>query len=704
MSSSNNVNELTSAQDLPTKSSYGEVDVLAINTLRALSIDASFKANSGHPGAPMGMAPFAHVLFQKMHFNSRTNKNWINRDRFVLSNGHACSLLYALLHLYDYDLSLDDLKNFRQLGSKTCGHPEAHITPGVEVTTGPLGQGFANAVGLAIAQAHMAALYNRPELELFSNRTFVVFGDGCAMEGVASEAASLAGHLQLGNLVALYDDNHVCIDGDINSTFTEDVMKRFEAYGWHTQHVEDGNTDLDAISNAIDAAIAVKNKPSMIKITTTIGFGSLLQGTGGVHGSPLKAADIEQFKKKADISQEAFHVPESVRSLYHGYAAEGAKMEDQWQKLLESYQSQEPKLHAELIRRLRGELPANWKDTLPTYESTDAGIASRKLSESVLSALEKNLPELVSGSADLTSSNLTRWNNATDFQASNTGIGHPKGRYLRWGVREHAMGAAMNGIAAYGANLIPCAGTFLNFVSYAAGAVRLSALGRLRVIWVATHDSIALGEDGPTHQPIETMAHFRAMPNLHVWRPADGNETSAAYLSALAAAHTPSILALTRQPMPQLQASSIETASKGGYAVRNSDNSAITLVSTGSEVTICLEAAKILEKEHSIAVRVVSMPCMEVFDAQPMDYRLSILPPGQPILSVEAASTQGWDKYSHVQFGINRFGESAPCNDVFELFQMTPTGVVERAIKTIEFFGDSKSLRSPLERPFEQIV
>ena len=696
--------ELRSAQDLPVRSDFDETDVLAINALRALSIDASFKAKSGHPGAPMGMAPLMHVLFKKMRFNAATNKTWIDRDRFVLSNGHACSLLCAILHLYNYDISLDDLKRFRQMHSKTCGHPEAHVTPGVEVTTGPLGQGFANAVGLAIAQAHMAATYNRPGFDLFSNRTFVVFGDGCAMEGAASEAASLAGHLQLGNLIALYDDNHVCIDGDTNSTFTEDVLKRFESYGWHTQHVQDGNKDLDAISRAIDAAVAVKDRPSVIKITTTIGFGSLLQGTGGVHGSPLKADDIKQFKEKAGIPSEPFHVTQAVRDQYEDHARRGAHLEAEWQHVFEDYHKQEPDLHAQLVRRLARKLPLDWRKDLPRYSSSDEGIASRKLSESVLSKIEKTLPELVSGSADLTSSNLTRWKSATDFQASGTGIGQPEGRYLRWGVREHAMGAAMNGIAAYGANLIPAAGTFLNFVSYAAGAVRLSALGRLRVIWIATHDSIALGEDGPTHQPIETLAHFRAMPNLHVWRPADGNEMSAAYAVALEAEGTPSILALTRQPMPQLQQSSVEIASRGGYTVLMAENHSITLVSTGSEVSVCLEAVKLLRKENGVRARVVSMPCMEVFDAQSLAYRTSVLPAGTPIMSVEAASTQGWDKYTHVQFGINRFGESAPCDEVFELFEMTAAGVAERSLKTIEFYKGVKELKSPLERPFEQIV
>lgn len=684
-------------------SHYGLNDQVAINTLRALSIDASFKANSGHPGAPMGLAPIAHVLFGLMNFNPETKKDWINRDRFVLSNGHACSLLYSLLHLYGY-LSLEDLKGFRQLGSKTPGHPESHDTPGVEVTTGPLGQGFANAVGLAIAQAHMAARYNRPGFELFSNYTFVIFGDGCAMEGVAAEAASLAGHLQLGRLIAIYDDNHVCIDGNINSAFTEDVSKRFEAYGWHTQHVTNGNTDLDAMRNAIQAAMADLERPSMIKITTTIGYGSEKEGTAAVHGSPLAADDIGQFKKKFAIDPEPFHVPQRVYDMYREHAREGKAAEVEWNKLFQSYAAEHSHLSIELSRRLQNELPKDWHQKLPTYNSNDLPLASRKLSEILLSSIQSVLPEIISGSADLTSSNLTRWNGAVDFQATSSGIGKESGRYLRWGVREHAMGAAMNGISAYGANLIPCGGTFLNFVSYAAGAVRLSALGRHRVIWIATHDSIALGEDGPTHQPIETLAHFRAMPNINVWRPADGNETSAAYFTAIASRETPSIIALTRQALPHLHTSSVEKASRGGYVVLENSNAAVTLVSTGSEVSLCLDASALLETEHKVETRVISLPCWEVFQNQPKSYQLSVFQGSIPIMSVEPSSTQGWEKFSHVQFGINSFGASGSCKDVYEKFEMTAEGIASRVLKTIAFFQDASNLRSPIETPFANVA
>ena len=504
----------------PTMSS---IDKNSINTLRALSIDASFKAGSGHPGAPLGMTPLFHVLFQQMRLNPKTDRTWINRDRFVLSNGHACSLLYSMLHLLGYPISVDDLKYFRQLGSITPGHPESHITPGVEVTTGPLGQGFASAVGLAIAQAHLAARFNKPGFPLFSNHTYVVFGDGCAMEGIASEAASLAGHLKLENLIAIYDDNQICIDGSTDATFTEDVTKRFESYGWRVLTISDGDHHITAIADALRQAKDGRGRPTMIKVRTTIGYGSTLQGTAACHGSPLTAKDIEQFRRAFNIPTEPFTVGGDVKEFWGDVVSEGIGLEAQWQELFRQYASVHPALFEELDRRMQGKMPPNWMDLLPRDEQCDQVAAGRKYSQNVLERIHSRLPELISGSADLTSSNLTRWTNVTDFQGDLLPkLGNRTGRYLRWGVREHAMGAAMNGIAAYGANLVPIGGTFLNFVSYAAGAVRIAALSGLRVIWIATHDSIALGEDGPTHQPIETLAHFRAMPNINVWRPADG--------------------------------------------------------------------------------------------------------------------------------------------------------------------------------------
>ncbi|KAG2415187.1 transketolase 1 [Aspergillus terreus] len=682
---------------------YSDLDQLAINTIRILAVDATFKANSGHPGAPMGMAPVAHVLFNKfMNFNPQ-NPDWANRDRFVLSNGHGCMLQYALLHLFGYKVSLDDLKNFRQLDSITPGHPEAHDTPGVEVTTGPLGQGFSNAVGLAIAQAQVGATFNKPGYNLFDNYTYTFFGDGCAMEGIASEAASMAGHLKLGNLIAIYDDNHISIDGDTKCAFTEDVTKRFESYGWHTVWVKDGDNDLEAIEAAIKEAQSVKDKPSMIRLTTTIGFGSKLQGTGGVHGNPLKADDCQGVKQRFGFDpNQSFVVPQQVYDLYAKHAAEGAAKEQAWNQLLQKYTAEFKTEGAELTRRLAGKLPEGWEKSLPTYKPSDAAVATRKLSEAVLEKIHDVVPELLSGSADLTGSNNTRWKNAVDFQPPEYGIGDWSGRYLRYGVREHAMAAVMNGLAAYGL-VIPAGGTFLNFVSYAAGAVRLSALSRVRTIYVATHDSIGLGEDGPTHQPVETLAHFRALPNCMVWRPADGNETSAAYYSALTSKHTPSILALTRQNLPQLELSSIEAALKGAYPVVEVPNAAITLISTGSEVSICIDAATYLKEKHGVNARVVSVPCFEVFDAQDKAYKLQVIPDGIPVMSVEALSTMGWERYSHEQFGLNRFGASGPYKEVYKKFEFTPEGISKRALATIDFYK-GQPVRSPINRAFQQIL
>ncbi|KAK7943741.1 transketolase [Apiospora aurea] len=683
---------------------YTETDWRAINTIRTLAADATFHSNSGHPGAPMGMAPVAHVLFNNfMKFNPK-NPKWLNRDRFVLSNGHGCMLQYALLHLYGYELSIDDLKKFRSVDSITPGHPEAHDTPGIEVTTGPLGQGISNAVGLAIAQAHTAATFNEDGFPIVDNYTYTFMGDGCLMEGVSGEASSLAGHLQLGNLIAIYDDNHISIDGDTNVAFTEDTIKRYEAYGWHVVVVDDGDNDLEGIAAAIKKCQEVKDKPSMIKLRTTIGFGSLNQGTHGVHGSPLKADDIKQLKQKFGFNPEqSFAVPQEVYDLYNKHAAEGAAAEEEWNKMFAKYGEKHQAKHADLVRRQKGELPEGWEKNLPTYTPSDSAVASRKLSEIVLQKIHEVLPELVGGSADLTGSNLTRWKEAVDFQPPATGLGDYSGRYIRYGVREHGMGAIMNGLAAYG-TIVPYGGTFLNFVSYAAGAVRLSALSQIRAIWVATHDSIGLGEDGPTHQPIETLAHFRALPNCMVWRPADGNETSAAYYVALTSKHTPSIIALSRQNLPQLEGSTIANATKGGYVLHEVEGADVTLVSTGSEVCICVDAVKYLKEKHNIKARIVSMPCFEVFDAQSKEYRLSVLPDGIPSLSVEVMSTMGWERYTHEQFGINRFGASGAYKDVYEKFEFTPEGISKRAVATVDFWKSVPNVRSPINRAFQQLI
>lgn len=517
------------------------------------------------------------------------------------------------------------------------------------------------------------------------------------MEGVASEAASLAGHLQLGNLIAIYDDNSISIDGDTACSFTEDVEQRFLSYGWHVLHVLNGDSDLEGMYKAITEAHKVTDKPTLIRLKTTIGFGSQNQGKASTHGSPLKPDDIKHVKKTFGMDPEqSFVVPEDIYSAYKEIAQRGAKAEADWNQLFGEYGKKFGKEHDEIARRISGKLPEGWQKALPTYTPSDPAVASRKLSETVLSKLSDAIPELLGGSADLTGSNLTRWSSAVDFQHPSTKLGDYSGRYIRYGVREHAMGAIMNGLHAYGFH-IPTAGTFLNFVSYALGAVRLSALSHFRVIWVATHDSIGLGEDGPTHQPIETAISLRAIPNLMFWRPADGNETSAAYLVAIESSKTPSVLALSRQNLPQLEGSSIEKAARGGYTLVDTPNADITLVSTGSEVALCVETvAKLAEK--NIKARVVSMPCFLVFDKQDKAYRESVLPSGHPILSVEVYSSLGWSKYAHVHHSIDTFGASAPAKDVYKKYGFEAAPIAEKAAKIVDYY---KKAGTPLVSPIE---
>ncbi|KAG0356909.1 Transketolase [Gamsiella multidivaricata] len=663
---------------------FTDNDTKAINTIRVLAADMVFKSQSGHPGAPMGCAPMAHLLFSRfMNYNPK-NPLWPNRDRFVLSNGHACALQYILLHLTGYPTTMDDLKQFRQLNSKTPGHPESHVTVGIEVTTGPLGQGFGNSVGLAIGEAHMAATFNRPGFELFNNYTYVFLGDGCMQEGVASEAASLAGHLQLGKLIALYDDNHVSIDGDTNVSFTEDVPKRFEAYGWHVQVVDDGNSDLIGLTRAIEEAKKVTDKPSLIKVRTIIGFGSLNEGTEKVHGSSLKEDDITQLKKAFGFNpDEKFVVPQATYDLYHTKAAKGAKVNDEWNELFEKYKSAHPELGAQLKRRLENNLPEGWAKALPRYTPADKATATRKLSEAVLNKITGVIPELL---------------DAVDFQPESTGLGNYAGRYFRFGVREHGMAAAMNGMNAYG-GIIPAGATFLNFISYASGAVRLAALSGHQVIYIMTHDSIGLGEDGPTHQPIETMATIRATPHLVDLRPADGNETSGAYLFAIEAKTRPCVLSLTRQDLPQLEGSSVEKTLKGGYVLQEVEGADVTLVGTGSEVSLCVESAKLL-KEQGIKARVVSMPSTKLFDEQPFEYRASVLIDGVPAVSVEALSTFGWSRYAHESIGIDTFGASGPWKDVYKHFGMVPDVVAGKVKKAVDFYKKEGSVPSLVRKYF----
>jgi len=655
------------------------LEELCINSIRFLAIDAVEKAQSGHPGLPMGAAPMTFVVWDRfMRYNPK-NPKWFNRDRFVLSAGHGCMLQYALLYLTGYDsVTLDEIKNFRQWGSKTPGHPENHITPGIEVTTGPLGQGIANAVGLAIAEAHLAGKFNKPDCKLVDHYTYVILGDGCNMEGISGEACSLAGHLGLGKLIALYDDNHISIDGSTDLAFTEDVNKRFEAYGWHVQHVEDGNTDLEAIAKAIEAAKAVTDKPSLIKVTTTIGYGSPNKAnTAGVHGAALGGDEIQATRENLGWEYEPFVVPEDALKHLRQAVERGANYEAEWQEVLAQYKAKYSEEAAEFERITSGKLPQGWDKALPTYTPEDKAQGTRKFSEATLNALAPVLPELIGGSADLTHSNNTYIKVSGDFQK-----GQYENRNIRFGVREHGMGAICNGIALHSSGLIPYGATFLVFTDYMRNAIRLSALSEAGAVWIMTHDSIGLGEDGPTHQPVEHIASLRAIPNLIVIRPADGNETSGAYKVAIENRHTPTLLALSRQNLPNLAGSSIEGTTKGAYILSDSEGSPdLILIGTGSETQLCVQAAEQLRGEGK-KVRVVSMPSWELFEAQTAEYKESVLPKGvKKRLAVEAGITMGWCRYvgdEGAVIGIDTFGASAPGKVVLEKFGITVDNVVAK--------------------------
>jgi len=658
------------------------LEALCVNSIRFLAVDAVEKSKSGHPGLPMGAAPMAFVLWdQFMRFNPK-NPQWFNRDRFVLSAGHGCMLQYALMYLVGYDsVTLDDIKSFRQWGSRTPGHPENFETPGVEVTTGPLGQGIANAVGLAMAEAHLAARFNKPNLTLVDHYTYTILGDGCNMEGVSGEACSLAGHLGLGKLIALYDDNHISIDGSTDISFTEDVGKRFEAYGWHVIHVEDGNSDLGAIAAAIEAAKAVTDKPSMIKVTTTIGYGSPNKGnTAGVHGAPLGADENKLTRENLGWTYGAFEVPDDALSHMRKAVERGSSLEAEWDAIWAQYKTKYVEEAALFESFLSSKLPEGWDKVLPTYTPADKALASRKHSENCINALAPVLPQLVGGSADLTHSNLTEMKVSGSFQK-----GAYENRNLRFGVREHGMGAICNGIALHNSGLIPYGATFLVFTDYMRAAIRLSALAQVGVLWVMTHDSIALGEDGPTHQPVETIASLRAIPGLTVIRPADGNETSGAYKVAIenALQNRPTLMAFSRQGLTNLAASSIEGVSKGAYTVIECDGTPdLILIGTGSEVGLCVDAAAALTAEGK-KVRVVSMPAWDLFEAQDAAYKESVLPKAvTKRLSVEAGISMGWCKYVGSDgdtVSIDRFGASAPGGTCMEKFGFTVENVVTKA-------------------------
>jgi len=653
------------------------------DAIRILSMDGVQKANSGHPGAPMGMADMAEVLFRRVMKHNPKNPRWANRDRFVLSNGHASMLLYSLLHLSGYDVSLDELKNFRQLHSKTAGHPEYGELPGIETTTGPLGQGFANAVGMALAEKSLAAQFNKEGHKVIDHHTYVFLGDGCLMEGISHEAASLAGVWKLGKLIVLYDDNGISIDGEVKDWFKDDTAKRFEAYGWHVIRDVDGH-DADSISKAIVGAKSIHDKPSLLMCRTTIGFGSPNKAnTAASHGAPLGSEEVALTRKSLGWEyDEPFFVPEEIYNAWD-QSARGANDEAAWNAVFAAYEKAYPSEAAELKRRLANELPKGWEksfdEAIKKWQSEDVKVASRKASQMSLDILGNLLGELIGGSADLSPSNLTAWKGVKDFNPE-TG----EGTYLRFGVREFGMLAILNGISLHG-GFIPYGGTFLMFMEYARNAVRMAALMKIRSIYVFTHDSIGLGEDGPTHQPVEQIANLRMTPNVVTWRPADLVETGIAWKMAIKRSKGPTALLLSRQNLAPQKRTEKQLAliKKGGYILQETNNKpSVILISTGSEVGVALKAAKALEDEK-ISVRVVSMPSPEFFEMQDAKYKEDVLPKAvKARVAVEAGWADYWYKYVGLDgkiIGMRSFGESGPAGELYEYFGITAEKVVEAA-------------------------
>ncbi len=658
--------------------SSNQLDQLCINTIRTLSIDGVQKAKSGHPGMPMGAASMAYVVWTKFLKHNPSNPQWMNRDRFVLSGGHGSMLLYSLLHLTGYDLSFDELQKFRQLGSKTPGHPEFGHTAGVETTTGPLGQGFSNGIGMAMAQRYLAATFNKQDFPVIDYFVYAICGDGDLMEGVSSEAASLAGHLKLGNIIYLYDDNNISIDGSTALSFTEDVGARFEAYGWHVQTVHDGN-DVEKVETAIRHAQQVTDKPSLIKVKTHIGFGSPnKQDTHDAHGSPLGDDEIRLTKKNYGWDEnKTFFIPDEALNHFRKAVEKGKKQEEEWNTLFSTYS----KTHAESASTLKNSVQGNygeaWRNALPVFTSENGNLATREASGKVLAAIAPHLPTMIGGSADLTPSNNTLVKGMENFQPVNYG-----GKYIRYGVREHAMGSLMNGIALT-AGMIPYGGTFLIFSEYMRPPIRLAALMGIRPIYVFTHDSIGLGEDGPTHQPVEQLASLRTIPNITVIRPADANETAQAWKIAIERTSGPVALALTRQKLPLIDRSKFapaELTAKGAYILaENSTAPAIILIGTGSELQYALGAYEQLTNE-GIKARIVSMPSWELFERQSKEYRDSVFPPSiKNRLAVEAGVELGWHKYASETITINTFGQSAPYEALYKHFGFTTDNVLARA-------------------------
>jgi transketolase len=668
------------------------------DAIRFLSIDAVQQANSGHPGMPMGMADIAEVLWHDFLRHQPTDPTWWNRDRFVLSNGHGCMLLYSLLHLTGYDLSIDDLKRFRQLHSKTPGHPEYGDAPGVETTTGPLGQGLGNAVGMAIAEKHMAATFNRPHFPIIDHYTYCFVGDGCLMEGISHEVCSLAGTLQLGKLIVFYDDNGISIDGGVEGWFTDNTPERFKAYGWHVIEAVNGH-DTEAIRDAILAAQAEKIRPTLICCKTTIGWGSPnLAGTATVHGAALGEKEIANVRAKLNWPHAPFEVPADIYAAWDAKEA-GNKLAAAWQDLFTRYQQEHPALAAELMRRMQKQLPASWSEVVDNLihelNSKQQTVATRKASQLCLDHYANALPEMLGGSADLTESNCTNWQDMAVF-SSHT----PNGRYLHYGVREFGMSAIMNGLALYG-GLIPFGGTFLTFSDYARNALRLAALMRQRVVFVYTHDSIGLGEDGPTHQHIEQLPSLRLMPNLSLWRPCDTVETAVAWQAAIEH-QGPTCLLLSRQALPfqSRTETQIKEIARGGYVLfEPAGQSPIAiLMATGSEVALALDAAKKLAEEK-IAVRVVSIPSTDVFLAQDRSYQMRVLPPDLTArVAIEAAASNFWYQFVGLSgkiIGLDHFGASAPAKDAFAAFGFTVANVMQTTKEVIA--GNNKAQSYPFK-------
>lgn len=663
---------------------HKDLDTLCINTIRTLAIDAVEKAGCGHPGMPMGTAPLSYLLWTRYMRHNPGNPNWLNRDRFVLSAGHGSMLLYSLLHLTGYDLPLEELRRFRQLNSKTPGHPEYGHTAGVETTTGPLGQGFGNGVGMALAQKYLAAYFNRDDFKPFDYKIYAIVSDGDLMEGVQSESASLAGHLKLDNLIYFYDDNGITIDGSTDLSFSENVPARFEAYGWNVV-TADGN-DLESIEKALQSCLNNSGrKPSLIATKTNIGYGSPnKQDTATIHGAALGAEEVRLTKENLGFDPDKdFVIPEKALEVFRGAVEKGEQLEKAWKEGIESYKSKHPELYEELLRFQKGKLTVDWEALLPVFPADAGKMATRQASGKVLEKIVGSSPFIIGGSADLTPSNNTLVKELQDFSADNY-----SGRYIRYGIREHGMGAMMNGMALSG--LRPYSGTFLVFSDYMRPTIRLAALMGIPVIYVFTHDSIGLGEDGPTHQPAEHIPSLRAIPNLNVIRPADANETARAWQLALDRTDGPTALILTRQGLPILDRTQLAPASdvlKGGYVLAGSENDEVILIATGSEVQLALGAREELLKE-GVQARVVNLACQEVFEQQPEAYRKAVLPPEiKKRISVEAGVSFGWEKYTGLEgvcLSMDRYGVSAPGNEAMKALGFTVERVAEAAIEILQ--------------------